>query len=101
MHVIFNVIRVKKDCLDKFIAGVREHARHSNDEPGCLRYEVLQDTEDPQVVCLHEVFHDEVAFREHLTKDYYKTWMESSRNWRQKRGRIRHVLDYVYRRADE
>ena len=101
MYVIFNLIRVKKDCLEKFITGVREHARRSNDEPGCLRYEVLQDLADPQVVCLHEVFHDEAAFREHLKTDYYKAWMESSKNWRQKRGRIRQVLDYVYRPAEE
>jgi quinol monooxygenase YgiN len=57
---------------------------------------VLQDTSDPQIVCLYEVFRDEAAFREHLTYDHYKKWMEISKDWRHGENRIRHVLDYIY-----
>lgn len=96
MYIIFNIIKVKHECLEQFLNGVYRHARNSSAEPGCERYEVLQDTSDPQIVCLYEVFRDEAAFREHLTYDYYKEWMENSRNWRHSENRIRHVLDYVY-----
>lgn len=96
MYVVFNIIRVKQQNLDQFLTGARQHARNSSAEAGCVRYEVLQDTTDPQIVCLYEVFRDEAAFREHLTYDYYRQWMENSRDWRHSENRIRHVLDYVY-----
>jgi len=96
MYAIVNIIKVKQDCLDRFLTGVYQHAQHSSAEPGCVRYDVLQDVSDPQIVVLYEVFHDEGAFREHLTQDYYKAWMENSREWRHSEGRVRHVLDYVY-----
>ena len=101
MYVIFNIIKVREECLDKFITGVQQHARNSSTEPGCVRYEVLQDMVDPHTVCLYEVFQDEAAFRQHLTYDYYKEWMSSSKAWRHSENRIRHVLDYIYRPEDD
>lgn len=100
MYVILNIIRVRDEYLDEFVAGVREHARNSNTEPGCVRYDVLQDKADPRIVCLFEVFQHEDAFEEHLTREYYKAWMEASKEWRHSEQRIRHVLDYVYRGED-
>jgi len=96
MYVVFNIIRVKHEYLEQFLAGVYQHARNSSAEPGCVRYEVMQDVSDPQIVCLHEVFVDEAAFRLHLTYDFYKAWMASSKDWRHTENRIRHVLDFVY-----
>lgn len=97
MYVILNIIKVKQECLDKFLVGVRVHAHNSSTETGCIRYDVLQDVDDPQTVCLYEVFRDETAFRQHLTYDYYKEWMASSKDWRHTEHRIRHVLDYICR----
>ena len=100
MYVILSVNRIRPEYLDEFVTNVREHARSSNNEPGCLRYEVLQDTTDPQTVCLYEVFRDETAFAEHQTADYYKRWMASSRDWRYDEQRIRHVLDFIHTPLD-
>jgi autoinducer 2-degrading protein len=100
MYVVLNVIKVKQEHLDRFVEGICEHARHSNAEPGCLRYDVLQDQDDPHLICLYEVFQNENAFEQHLTYDYYKAWMESSKEWRHSEQRIRHVLDYIYRPED-
>lgn len=97
MYVIFSINRVRAEHLDEFLAGVREHARNSNREPGCERYEVLQGRDDPQIVCLYEVFEDEAAFARHQAADYYQDWMARSRDWRHGEERIRHVLDYVCR----
>jgi quinol monooxygenase YgiN len=96
MYVIFNIIKVKEECLEKFLNGVRNHARNSNTEPGCVRYEVLQDVVDPHVICLYEVFEDESAFNAHRSHTYYKEWMESSKDWRHEEQGIRHVFDYIY-----
>ncbi len=96
MYVIFNIIKVRQEYLDQFLTGVYQHARNSSAEPGCVRYEVMQDVIDPQTVCLYEVFHNEAAFREHLTCDHYKAWMANSKEWRHSEDCTRHVLDYIY-----
>ena len=96
MYVVFNIIRVKQEHLEQFLVEVYQHAHNSSAEPGCVRYEVMQDVSDPQIVCLHEVFADEAAFRQHLTYDFYKAWMARSKDWRHSENRIRHVLDFVY-----
>lgn len=96
MYVVFNIIRVKPEFLQTFVDNVYRHAENSSREPGCVRYEVMQDHSDAQVVCLYEVFRDEAAFNEHRTYDHYKHWMEISRDWREQENRIRHVLDYIY-----
>lgn len=100
MYIVLNIIRVKQQHLDEFVAGVRAHARRSNAEPGCVHYAVLQDVDDPEVISLYEVFEDEAAFRAHLEYPHYRHWMTLSAGWRHDEERIRHVLDYVYRPED-
>ncbi len=97
MYVVLNIITVKPEHLEEFTSAVRRHAAASNAEPGCVRYDVLQDTSDPNIISLYEVFVDEAAFRQHREYDHYKAWMECSKDWRDDEKRIRHVLDYVVR----
>lgn len=95
MYVVLNIIKVKREHLAEFVAGVREHAENSRSEPGCARYDVLQDVDDPQTICLYEVFRDQAAFEEHLTYAYYEDWMRRSKDWRHSENRVRRVLDYI------
>ena len=97
MYVVINIIRVRREHQAEFLTAIREHARRSSAEPGCLRYDVLQDLDDPQVISLYEVFEDEAAFRAHLDYPHYRHWMSQSASWRHDERRIRHVLDFVYR----
>lgn len=92
MHVILGTIKVKAEHLEDFLAHVRVHARHSRLEAGCVRFEVLQDTEDPQTICLLEVFRSEDDLRVHREQGYYRQWMEMSRDWRDLARSSRRVL---------
>ena len=96
MYVVFSINNVRSEHLDDFVKYVRIHAHKSNSEPGCVRYEVLEDTSDPQTICLYEVFADEAAFSEHLTSPHYAEWMQMSREWRHGEQRVRHVLNFIY-----
>ena len=96
MYVVFSINKIKAEHLDEFLSQVRVHAANSGAEPGCVRYDVMQGLDDPQTVCLHEVFEDEAAFLAHQAYDYYKEWMVRSKDWRHAEHRIRHVLDYVF-----
>ena len=96
MYVVFGTIRVKPEHRDEFTENVRRHARNTSAEPGCVRFEVLQGVDDPNTICLFEVFRDEAAFAAHQAADYYKWWMDISKDWRDPQAAVRHVLDYVY-----
>lgn len=96
MYAILNVIAVRPEHLRAFVDHVREHARNSLREPGCLRYDVLQDRADPCTVCLYEVFRSEADLAVHKTFDYYQRWMAMSRDWRIPERSSRRVLDHVH-----
>jgi len=96
MYVVFSINKVRAQHREAFVNNVRLHAQKSNSEPGCVRYEVLADTSDPQIICLYEVFIDEVAFRAHMVAPHYAEWMQISQHWRHGEQRIRHVLDFIH-----
>lgn len=95
MYVIVSAHRILPEHVSDYLEKVKLHARNSGSEPGCVRYEVLQDEADPCVFCLYEVFADEAAFHAHRAAEHYKWWMDLSRNWRDVSPLYRHVLHYV------
>jgi (4S)-4-hydroxy-5-phosphonooxypentane-2,3-dione isomerase len=49
-------IKIKPGYRDAFVESLMGDARGSvNDEPGCLRFDALQDTADPNCILLYEV----------------------------------------------
>ncbi len=96
MYAILGTIRVLAPHLDEFLAHVRRHAAHSLQEPGCLRFDVLQDRQDPLTICLYEVFRSEADLDAHRARDYYRRWMDMSREWRDPAAGSRRVLDHVF-----
>lgn len=96
MYAILGIIKVKPEHLKDFVANVRRHASNSVREPGCVRFDVLQDRQDPHTICLYEVFRSEADLKTHREQDYYKRWMEMSRDWRDTSSYSRRVLDRIY-----
>lgn len=96
MYVILGIIKVKPEHLAEFVDNVCHHARRSVAEPGCLRFDVLQDTADPLTICLYEVFRSETDLGTHRQQDYYTRWMEMSRGWRDTSAYDRRVLRHLY-----
>ena len=101
MYVILGIIKVKPEHLPEFVENVRNHARNTVREPGCLQFDVLQDTNDPLTICLYEVFYSESDLETHRQQDYYQQWMEMSRDWRDNTSYSRRVLDHIYPRNEE
>ena len=92
MYVVLGIIKVKSAHLAEFVAHVTRHAARSLREPGCVRYDVLQDAEDPATICLYEVFLSEADLQVHHAQDYYREWMAVSRDWRDHSAYSRRVL---------
>lgn len=96
MYAILGIVGVKPEHLETFVAQLRAHARRSLGEPGCVRFDVLQDRDNPHTICLYEVFRSEADLDHHRQQDYYRRWMEMSRDWRDHNASHRHVCDYIY-----
>ena len=82
MKASLATIRVKEEHLEEFLVGMRAHAQASLAEPGCVRFDVMQDAEEPTLVYLWEVFRDEAANEAHTASDHSAQWRETSRGWR-------------------
>lgn len=96
MYAILGIITVKREHLDDFVENVAAHARRSLAEPGCLRFDVLQDSEDPQTICLYEVFRSEADLKTHRQQEYYRRWMDMSHGWRDAAAYSRRVLHHIH-----
>lgn len=74
VHVHANV---KPALLNEFLAATVVNARNSLDEPGVLRFDVIQVQADPAHIVLVEVYRDEDAASAHKLTPHYATWREA------------------------
>lgn len=82
MLALLVAIKIKPGYRDKFVDELMSDARGSvNDEPGCLRFDVLQDSADPNSIYLYEVYKDEKALEAHREAPHYKKWREAVKDW--------------------
>jgi len=83
MFVLFVTLRVKPERRQAFIEATMGDARGANnDEPGCLRFDVLQDTEDPNKFYLYEAYKDRQAWEvAHRSAPHYIKWRDTVRDW--------------------
>ncbi len=77
MLVITVHVRVKPDCVEAFAAASAENSRHSRQEPGIARFDVLQSTDDPSRFMLLEVYRDPAATAAHKETAHYLAWREA------------------------
>jgi autoinducer 2-degrading protein len=75
VYVIVVDIQVKPEHRDAVLKGSLEDARGSqHDEPGCLRFDVVQANDDPNHLFFYEVYRDEAAFQAHLEAPHFPAW---------------------------
>lgn len=83
MYIIIAPIQIKEGHKQEFVAAMLEDAKGSlNHEPGCLRFDVVQDAGDPNRIWLYEVYVDEAAFQAHLQAPHFITWRDTVKEWR-------------------
>ena len=76
LWVVFDVAPSR---LEEFLAAAREDAQGAmTREPGCRRFDILRDAQQPSRVSFYEVYDDEAAFAAHLQTAHYKRFAEAS-----------------------
>ena len=74
-------IYIKEGFTGKFIDACKKNHTGSIKEPGVLRFDVLEDSENPLHFILYEVYKDEQATEEHKGTAHYKTWRDEVEPW--------------------
>lgn len=68
-------VRIKPEMRQKFLDAIEVDALGSErDEPGCVRFNVLQDETDENVYYFYEVYLDEAAVAAHRAAPHYAVW---------------------------
>ena len=68
-------VRVKAAERERFLKAIEVVALGSErDEPGCLRFNVLQDQQDSNVYYFLEIYRDEAALEAHRAAPHYAVW---------------------------
>jgi quinol monooxygenase YgiN len=82
MYALVATIQIQPEHRDAFIESMLDDARSSvRDEPGCLRFDVLQDESDTNKIYLYEVYRDRAAFEAHTQTPHLIRWRETVKDW--------------------
>src|SRR5260370_8085666 len=77
MLVVHVHASVRSGRVEDFLAATLVNARASLGEPGVLRFDVIQDDDDPGHVVLAEVYRDADAAAAHKQAPHYATWRDT------------------------
>ena len=77
MLVVQVQVRIVPGRTAEFLAATVVNARASLDEPGVLRFDVIQDQADPEHVVLVEVYRDADASAAHKATPHYAVWRDA------------------------
>ena len=68
-------VRVKPGERERFLKAIEVDALGSErDEPGCMRFNVLQDGQDQNIYYFYEVYRDAAALEAHRAAPHYAVW---------------------------
>jgi autoinducer 2-degrading protein len=81
MYITLVHVHVIPEHLDEFIAVTRENHEHSVKEPGNLRFDILQSSEDPARFVLYEAYASETDAALHKETAHYLKWRDSVADW--------------------
>lgn len=85
MYIIIAPLQVKEGFRECFLEEMVKDAEGSlRDEPGCLRFDIVEDPADPNRIWLYEVYIDEAAFGEHQRMPHYLQWRKATVDWIEK-----------------
>ena len=100
MHIVHVHIHVKPEHRDAFVTATQDNARNTRQEPGNLRFDILQCAEDPNRFVLCEVYRDESGMTAHKATAHYARWRDTVQTWMAEDRRGVRLLA-LYPEADE
>ncbi len=92
MYVVCVTIFVKPSFVEQFKEATLDNARNTRNEPGNVRFDVLQAVDDPNRFMLYEAYHEKDDFAKHQQTPHYFRWKEAVTDWMaQPRQAVKHT----------
>ncbi|HEX5108937.1 MAG TPA: putative quinol monooxygenase [Vicinamibacterales bacterium] len=77
MYIVLVQVTVRPDLLDEFERALLHNARESvARDPGCIRFDVSQQIDDPLRWIMHEVYTDAAAHAAHRQSPHFLAYNE-------------------------
>ena len=70
-------VQVKEQFIDDFIAESKKNHNESVKEPGNLRFDVTQQSDNTTKFMLYEAYVDEESANAHKQTEHYKVWRQN------------------------
>ena len=77
MLIVHVFVHVKPESVDAFAAATLENARNSIREPGIVRFDVVQQEDDPTRFLLIEIYRTPADPARHKETVHYATWRDA------------------------
>lgn len=81
-HVLLVEFHIQTQFVADFEQAILSNAAASlQNEPGCRRFDVCRDPEQPAAFILYEIYDDQAAIDAHLQSAHYRNFDASTRDW--------------------
>jgi len=77
MQMVHVYIHVKPEAVDAFREATLRNARFSVREPGIVRFDLIQQTDDPTRFVLMEIYRSPEASEAHRATEHFTTWRDT------------------------
>ncbi|HKG92032.1 MAG TPA: putative quinol monooxygenase [Gemmatimonadaceae bacterium] len=77
MLIVHVFVHVKPDSVQAFTAATLDNARHSLREPGVVRFDVVQQEDDPTRFVLVEIYRTPEDPARHKQTAHYAAWRDA------------------------
>jgi len=77
MHIVHVFCHVKPESVEAFKQACIDNARHSVQEPGIARFDVIQQQDDPTRIVLVEVYRTADDPAHHKETAHYARWRDT------------------------
>ena len=81
MYVVSVTIQVTAPDVEAFIEASLDNARNTRQEPGNVRFDVLQAEDEPTRFLLYECYQSKEDFTKHQQTEHYLRWREAVADW--------------------
>lgn len=81
MHIVLVSVHVKSEYVEAFIEASRDNVQNSLLEAGIIRFDFLQQAEDPNRFLLIEVYRTPEDQLSHRETAHYQKWRDTVANW--------------------
>ncbi|WP_029113121.1 putative quinol monooxygenase [Mycobacterium sp. URHB0044] len=79
MYTLIVSLQVRPVERERFLAAIAANAAASvRDEPGCLRFDVMEDAHQPNRFYFYEIYRDAAAFDDHRAAPHFATWRQAA-----------------------